>query len=68
MSLPFCSIFHGWAGLIHHNEEIHKKVKINYLFKFPSQPNISADQKDIQTGVTDQHITKLQDRLIGTVP
>lgn len=45
---------------------MHQKVKIDFLFEFPLQPSTSADQKDVQTGVTGQHIIKFQQRLTKT--
>lgn len=47
---------------------MHEKVKINFLFEFPLNQAFFADQKDVQTSATCQHIIKLQYGEIGTVP
>lgn len=47
---------------------MHQKIKTDFLFEFPLQPNIFEDRKDVQTSVMGQHIIKFQHRLLETVP
>lgn len=44
-----------------------KRLRSTFLFEFPLQLNIFADDKGVQTGDTCQHIIKFQNRRIGTI-